>query len=202
MNLNLRKNRSLKAITPTLLVYALLLTSCKMVNTPPVVLNTAPALITEKSKAEQWARILKSEHTSEREVFSKGRKLYIDASTEFDGIVGGIKLRVSNNLPIDSDNFRDQVKVGVSKAELFVDYVQSLKSGQTMSPAVVTALVNALVPVLWTNITNTYTLIKEQQSKTRERLLNSLDDLKWQPFESISTSQALESPLNKAQKSK
>jgi hypothetical protein len=173
-------------------------------NPPAEVVNKTGALISEKDKAQQWARILKREHSSdgEKEILNKGRGFYIDASTDFNGIVGDLEIRVSNKIPIDSDNFQGQVKIAISKAEIFDDYVKSLKSGQTMDPATITAIVNQLVPAVWTNITQIYGFVKKEHGESRDRLLKSIDDLKWLAFDNISTNEPPATEANAASKPK
>jgi len=181
-----------------LFMVVFLLSGCTSVTVPEGDAPSLPTLQTEKQKAEQWARILKAEHGSNKDAVNTGRKLYIDASSTFDGIIDGIKRRVSGDVRTDSGNLEADIKVGVSKSALFVDYAQSLKNGQTMSPGAVAAVVNALLPVVIENVSQ---FVTKQRGANLTRVLRSLDELKWQRFEEISPSAAQPS-TNRVQKPK
>ncbi len=137
------------------------------------------AMERERTKAEEYVKILKQTYPVDSPEYKQGREYYIQAEAEFNGYIEELKAKLAVGQVTD---LRPKVNEAVKKSEIFVQYVQS--PGITQ-PAVKIEIITVIVDVLidaGTKIWDQYQGVEKDQ---REAILKQLDGMKWKSFDEI-----------------
>lgn len=80
----------------------------------------------EKSKAEDWAAVLKRNWKPGAPEYKRGQELYIDAKAEFDGWVQQLKVDLQSGKSRSAKEHEKRLAEPVKKAQAFIDYVNDI----------------------------------------------------------------------------
>ena len=128
----------------------------------------------EKSKAEQWASVLKSgKWTPQSKGYVEGVKLYIEAKASFDGLIARLRSDLS------ASDMEAQVVAASKKSSDFAHHVYTLQN-----PDANLVWSTAAQPLIDAGL-EIWKAYQEAEKQTREDMRKELDRLTWIPFDKI-----------------
>jgi hypothetical protein len=131
----------------------------------------------EKSKAEQWASMLKSgKWQPQSKEYVDGVKLYIDAKSAFDGLIARLRTDPS------ARDIEEQIVSASKKSSRFSHYVYVLHNpdSQLAWSTATKELIDAGLEI--------WKVYREAEKETRDDIRKELERLVWEPFDKIAAS--------------
>lgn len=132
-----------------------------------------------KSKAEQWAHILKKDHKSTSPTYRQAIKLYIDAKASADAWVSQMLMDLRNNATAPSHQYQKKLLEVSERASAFVEYAEGVyfesKGSWGSSGKLLTQLTEAGVTIY-----KTYHEVNMEKKKNIEKAIEALT---WKTFD-------------------
>jgi hypothetical protein len=142
------------------------------------------SISSEKTKAEAAAKAVNALSVG-ADKKTQAQILYTDAEASFNGLIDQIALNVKNNQPLNMEFVKNTSRQAVSKSESFISYVQTLQTSQTLSPDVLTTVVNTIVPAVIKSAQQVYTDWQTQDQKQRDSYSQDLAAFKWRDYTTV-----------------
>ncbi len=145
----------------------------------------------EQSTGESYARFLHAHGRADPGIYAQGILLYAQAKAAFDGLIEETKGYLTEGIALDEvEGLNMKIDAAVKRRSEFTNYVTDTVVGDTpgtkfglgdlLKPAeLFTALIEGL-QVLWDEY-------RAVQDTRRSELRQQLDELKWQPFDKLTS---------------
>lgn len=153
----------------------------------PDPLDAVRLIAEERSKAEEWAKVLKSDWEKNTVEYEKGETLYIDAKASFDGWLDQLKLDIVADRTPEAGQYEASLKKAVEKSQTFTQYVQTLKySSEKPMPQIRIGIgIDTIVEAIVGAGVKIWEAYRDADAERKQQIINVLNELKWKSFEEL-----------------
>mgnify|MGYP001565906516 FL=1 len=133
-----------------------------------------------KSKAEQWAHLIRKKHDHNSSAYKKAIKLYIDAKGAADGWANQMLFDLRSNETAQSETYHKRLQDVSERAAAFVEYAEQLNF-ETKGPS--SSLYGKLLKDLTEMGVTLYKTYHEGDMEKKKNIEKSIEALMWKAFD-------------------